>query len=205
VGAGLEQAGQRCLQLTAARAARYATVGRGWVFWVGMFAVVLAGTQSYAQTDAQVLAQSVLSYHFHTAPLAPIYLSEYEITVKPDRSVRLWYRFGPGNSQAPSGSAAGITHTFKLDEKPYRELIETLERAGVLAGNWTPSATLIGSSQETVSIREPSGKKISISSALQPEARATFQIIVDAMRATVPESSWLTKDREQKAYQDSAR
>lgn len=167
--------------------------------WLGILAFVLHGAQCNAQTEPQVLAKSLLSYHFHTAPLAPIYLSEYDITVEPSRLVRLWYRFGPGSP------AAGTTHTFQLNHQQYRQLIDTLAAEGVLGGDWTPSATLIGASQETVDIRESSGKAITISSALEPEAKRRFLTVVDAMRATVPKAAWVAKDRDQKTYQDSAR
>ncbi len=175
------------------------------MLWLAVLGLTLAAAPCNAQTGAQVLAKSVLSYHFHTAPLAPIYLSEYQITVKPDRSVRLWYRFGPGNSAAPGGSEAGITHTFQLNQPQYRDLIATLDKAAVLTGNWTPTATLIGASQQTVVVREPSGKIVSISSALDLETSARFRQVVDAMRATVPQAAWLAKDRDQKTYQSSAR
>jgi hypothetical protein len=161
-------------------------------------ALLLAGPQIIAQNDLQTLTKSELSYYFHSAPLAPIFLSEYEITVQPDRSVRLWYRFGPDNS-------ARKTRNFQLDRQQYQTLIGAFAKASVLTGNWTPGATLIGASLETVSIREPSGKTVSISSALQPEVEASFRQVVDAMRATVPQAAWLQKDRDQKTYQDSAR
>jgi len=221
----VEQAPQRRLPMTdawfARRAERLTLANRtdlpvavcGWrgrvrwsvPLWLGVLVFALHWARCNAQADPEVLASSVLSYRFHTAPLAPIYLSEYSITVEPSRSARLWYRFGPGNSEAPGGSAAGITHTFQLDRKQYRELIETLAGAGVLAGKWTPSATLIGASQESVTVQEPAGKTITISSALEPEAKRRFLTVVDAMRATVPMAAWVAKDREQKTYQGSAR
>ncbi len=84
-------------------------------------------------------------------------------------------------------------------------MIATLDKAAVLTGTWTPTATLIGASQQTVVVREPSGKTVSISSALDLEARARCRRVVDAMRATVPQAASLAKDRDQKTYQSSAR
>ena len=215
----MEQAPQRCLSMTDAWFARraervtlanrtdlpVAVYGRQGRFcwsaslWLGILAFLVQGGRCDAQTDQKLLAESVLSYRFHTAPLAPIYLSEYSITVEPSRSVRLWYRFGPGSP------GAGTTHTFQLNHQQYRQLVDTLAAERVLGGDWTSSATLIGASQQTVTIREPSGKAVTITSTLQQGPRERFTTVVDAMRTTVPMAAWIAKDRDQQAYQSNAR
>lgn len=172
---------------------------------LSVFAVPLAGARGNALTEAHMLAKCDLSYHFETAPMAPIYFSEYDITIEPDRSVRLWYRFTAGNREALNGSAGGVTHKFRLNRAQYRQLIDVLDHAGVLAGNWRQTATLIGANRETVTIRESRGRTITISSALAPAAEQRFRTVVDAMRATVPMAAWIAKDNEQKIYQNSAR
>lgn len=142
----MEQAPQRCLSMTddgfvvRAEALRHENRARvlisGWwqvrvspsaLVWLGILAFVVQGGRCDAQADQKLLAESVLSYRFHTAPLAPMYLSEYSITVEPSRSVRLWYRFGPGSP------AAGSAHTFQLNHQQYRQLIDTLAAEGCWA------------------------------------------------------------------------
>jgi len=169
------------------------------LLWLTIAALLLQGARCDAQTDKQMLAKSTLSYRFHTAPLAPIYLSEYSVTVKPNRSVKLWYRFGPGSP------AAGTTRTFQINRQQYQTLIDTLAKEGVLAGGWTADATPTGASQERVAVQEPSGRTVTISSVLEQEPRKRFTTVVDAMRATVPMAAWIAKDRDQEAYQIDAR
>jgi hypothetical protein len=167
------------------------------LLWLGIAALILQGAKCEAQTDQQLLAKSVLSYHYHTAPLAPVFLSEYVVTVEPSRSVSLWYRFGPGSP------VEGTTRKFQLSSQLYRKLIDTLAGAGVLANGWAAGATPIGASQESVTIEEPSGKTVTISSVLTQEPMTRFLVVADAMRAAVPKVAWIAKDRDQRAYQTS--
>jgi hypothetical protein len=69
---------------------------------LGVAALILQGARCEAQADQQLLAKSVLSYHYHSAPLAPVFLSEYVVTVEPSRlgqlvvSVWSWQSRGGG-------------------------------------------------------------------------------------------------------------
>jgi hypothetical protein len=166
---------------------------------LGVAALLLQGATceaqaDQAQADQQMLARSVLLYHYHSAPSAPVFLSEYVVRVEPTRAGSLWYRFGPGDH------AAGTTRKFRLSSQKYQKLIRALAQAGVLADGWRPGPTPIGASQESVTIEEPTGKAVTISSVLEPEPMTRFLAVVDAMRAAVPKSVWVAKDSDQRTY-----
>jgi hypothetical protein len=149
-----------------------------------------------AQQDSQVLNQCVLTYKFHTGPSAPMFLSEYVVKVEPSHAGTLWYRFGPGSPEE------GVTHKFQVSPRQYQTLIATLAGAGVLAGGWkTSNAVPTGADQEAVTIEEPAGKTVEISSILERESMARFREVVAAIRAAVPMPMWIAKDNDQRAYQ----
>jgi hypothetical protein len=157
-------------------------------------ALLLQGATCEAQSDQQLLARSVLLYHSHSAPSAPVFLSDYVIRVEPTRAGTLLYRFGLGDP------ADGTPRKFRLSPRKYQKLIRTMAQAGVLADGWRPGPTPIGASQESVTIEEPTGKAVTISSVLEPEPMTRFLAVVDAMRAAVPKSVWVAKDSDQRTY-----
>jgi hypothetical protein len=173
--------------------------GRRIILLLGMVLFGLAHAIGDAREDGQLLAECVLSYQFHSGPSAPQFLSEYVVRVEPSRSVSLWYRFGPGSP--PSG----VTRKFRLTPQQYQTLIDALAGAGVLGAWKNSNAVPTGADQETVTIAEPSGKTVEISSVLERESQAKFRVVVDAIRAAVPAAAWTAKDRDQRTYQTTMR
>jgi hypothetical protein len=161
---------------------------------LGVAALLLQGATCEAQADQQMLARSVVLYHYHSAPSAPVFLSEYVVRVEPTRAGSLWYRFCPGD---PVGDTK---RKFRLSSQKYQKLIRTLAQAGLLADGWRPGPTPIGASQESVTIEEPTGNAVTISSVLEPEPMTRFLAVADAMRAAVPKSLWIAKDSDQRTY-----
>lgn len=149
-----------------------------------------------AQQDRQLLSESVISYHFHTGPSAPRFLSQYVMTIKPGRVGALSYSFGP------AGAGEGIKRTFQIAPPQYQTLLESLAGNGVLAQGWKMAdSTAIGSDEESITIEEPARKTVFLSSSLDRESAARFRASVTAIRAVVPMAMWLQKDADQRTYQ----
>lgn len=158
--------------------------------------VVGLGHSVYTEQNARpALEASVVTYGWHSAPMAPVYRSLYVVRVEPGGAGSLMYEFGP------SGASEETTRTFQVSAADNARLRDALMQAKVLDGAWPASTDKpLGAARETVEIAVPSGKSVSIDSALVPEAAGRFRSVVEAIRAAVPQELWVEMDAGQKAY-----
>jgi hypothetical protein len=158
-------------------------------------AAVMAGAAYTAQSARPTLEASVVTYGWHSAPMAPVYRSLYVVRVEPGGAGTLMYEFGP------SGSGQKTTRKFQVSATDDARLLDALTQAKVLDGAWAASADKpLGAAQERVEIAVPAGKSVTIDSALEPEAAGRFRSVVEAIRAAVPKELWVEMDAAQKAY-----
>jgi hypothetical protein len=158
-------------------------------------AAVMAGAAYTAQNARPALEQSVVTYGWHSAPMAPVYRSLYVVRVEPGGAGSLMYEFGPSDADQET------TRKFQVSAADDARLRDALMQAKVLDGAWAPSADKpLGAASEKVEIAVPEGKSVTIDSALEPEAAGRFRSVVEAIRAAVPKELWVEMDAAQKAY-----
>jgi hypothetical protein len=156
---------------------------------------MMVGAAYAAQSGHPELAKSVVTYGWHSAPMAPVYRSLYVVRVEPGGAGTLMYEFGP------SGSSEETTRKFQLVAADEKRLLDALMAAKVLDGGWTASSNkLLGAAQEKVEIADPSGQSLTIESTLEPEAAGRFRALVVAIKGAVPKELWVEMDAAQKAY-----
>jgi hypothetical protein len=157
--------------------------------------VALGGTVYTEQSARPALEASVVTYGWHSAPMAPVYRSLYVVRVEPGGAGNLMYEFGP------SDAGEETTRKFQVSSADNARLRDALMQAKVLDGTWPTSADKpMGAPRETVEIAVPSAKSVTIDSALEPEAAGRFRSVVEAIRAAVPKELWVEMDAAQKAY-----
>lgn len=157
--------------------------------------VALGGTVYTEQNARPALEASVVTYGWHSAPMAPVYRSLYVVRVEPGGAGSLMYEFGP------SGASEETTRKFQLSVADDGRLRNALMQAKVMDGAWPASKDrLVGAPQERVEIAVPAGKSVTIDSGLEPEAAGRFRSVVEAIRAAVPKELWAEMDAAQKAY-----
>ena len=116
---------------------------------------MMLGAAYAAQSGHPELAKSVVTYGWHSAPMAPVYRSLYVVRVEPGGAGTLMYEFGP------SGSSQETTRKFQLSAADETRLLDALMQAKVLDGGWMESANkLMGAPQERVEIADPSGQSL---------------------------------------------
>jgi hypothetical protein len=148
-----------------------------------------------AQSERQELASSVVTYTWHSAPMAPVYRWVYVVRVEPGGKGSLKYEFGP------SDAGEGKTLTFQASAADYGRTLDAMVQAKVLDGEWTASKVrLMGASKESVGVALASGRSVTIDSGLEPEAAGRFKVVVEAVRGVVPNDVWVGMETEQKAY-----
>jgi hypothetical protein len=158
--------------------------------------VVGLGHSVYTEQNARpALDASVVTYGWHSAPMAPVYRSLYVVRVEPGGAGSLMYEFGP------SDAGEETTRKFQVSTAENARLRDALMQAKVLDGAWPALGDkLLGAPRETVEIAVPSGTSVTIDSALEPEAAGRFRSVVEAIRAAVPKELWGEMDAAQKAY-----
>jgi hypothetical protein len=157
--------------------------------------LVMAGGAYAAHSGRAALQTAVVTYGWHSAPMAPVYRSQYVVRVEPGGAGTLMYEFGP------SDASDQTTRKFQVSAADNARLRDALMQAKVLDGAWTASKDrLIGAPQERVEIAVPAGKSVTIDSGLEPEAAGRFRSVVEAIRAAVPKELWVEMDAAQKAY-----
>jgi hypothetical protein len=158
--------------------------------------VVGLGHSVYTEQNARpALDASVVTYGWHSAPMAPVYRSLYVVRVEPGGAGSLMYEFGP------SDASQETTRRFQVSAADNARLRDALMQAKALDGAWPASADKpMGAARETVEIAVPSGQSVTIDSALEPEAAGRFRSVVEAIRAAVPKELWVEMDAAQKAY-----
>ena len=155
----------------------------------------MAGAAYTAQTGRPALDASVVTYGWHSAPMAPIYRSLYVVRVEAGGAGSLMYEFGP------SGASEETTRKFQVSAADNARLRDALMQAKVLDGAWPASADKpMGAPREMVEIAVPSGTSVTLDSALEPVAAGRFRSAVEAIRAAVPKELWAEMDAAQKAY-----
>jgi hypothetical protein len=155
----------------------------------------LGGTVYTAQSARPALEKSVVTYGWHSAPMAPVYRSQYVVRVEPGGAGTLMYEFGP------SDASEETTRKFQVSAADNVKLRDALMQAKVMDGAWPASADKpLGAPRETVEIAVPAGQSVTLDSALEPEAAGRFRSVVEAIRAAVPKELWAEMDAAQKAY-----
>jgi hypothetical protein len=155
----------------------------------------LGGAMDSAQSERQELAGSVVTYTWHSAPMAPVYRWVYVVKVGPGGAGSLKYEFGP------SDGGEGKTATFQASAADYGRMLDAMVQAKVLDSGWTASKNrLMGASKESLEIAVGSGKSVTIDSGLEPEGAGRFKAVVAAVRGAVPKEVWVGMEAEQKAY-----
>jgi hypothetical protein len=148
-----------------------------------------------AQSGRAELAASVVTYTWHSAPMAPVYRWVYVVRVEPGGAGSLKYEFGP------SDGGEGKTVKFQASAAEYSGLLDALVAGKVLEGGWTASdKKLMGAPQESLGVAPGSGKSVEIDSGLEAGAAGQFKAVVGAVRGCVPEDVWGAMEAEQKAY-----
>ena len=156
---------------------------------------ILVGAAYTAQTGRAALETSVVTYGWHSAPMAPVYRSLYVVRVEPGGTGSLMYEFGP------SDASEEAMRKFHVNAGDYSGLLDALMQAKALDGEWPALADKpMGAPRERVEIAVPSGASVTIESALEPEAAGRFRSVVEAIRAVVPKELWVEMDAAQKAY-----
>lgn len=156
------------------------------VLILGTVLLNISSADGQGPKDWLLLSRCVLSYEYQSAPSAPQYRQRYSVTINPSRSVDFSYHIGPGSLSGEEGE-----REFRLTSQQYQRLLHTLASAGILEDRWQKrDHANKGASTEIVTVQEPSGKTIAISSVLETEPLVRFRDIVDSMRATVPRAAW---------------
>jgi hypothetical protein len=156
---------------------------------------VIAGAAYTTLNARPALEAAVVTYGWHSAPMAPVYRSQYVVRVEPGGAGTLMYEFGP------SDGSEKTTRKFQVSAGDDARLRDALMQAKVMDGAWPASPNnVMGAARERVEIAVPEGQSVTIDSALEPEAAGRFRSVVEAIRAAVPKELWAEMDSAQKAY-----